>query len=181
MSDPNVPVYCTLDGDVSSSVIPFRPGVANVGGAAHVNDDEYPPIPPHDVTAEAINQQENLIVRACRMMPAASFWVRNVAGTVTLLGFKSCNDHFSAGDLTITSVLGALIIAWPNGKLPAGTVPPAAQLVVGAALAVGPPQTTQTHTSSTSAIEVQILDYSSTPVGTYTVRVDCDGEGAFGA
>jgi hypothetical protein len=174
------PTYCVLDGDVATGVVPYTPGVDDMGGAAFEDDDVYPPKPTEQVTAADINQMQKLLVRACRMMPKATFWVRMVSNTPTLLGFKSSNDLFLSSDLTVASSFGSLLISWAIGKLPVAAVPP---LVSGVAFAAGAYDSITAAQTSTGGVSTVIISatLSTAPVGTYTVRIDVDGEGNLGA
>jgi hypothetical protein len=173
------PTFCTLDGDVATSVGPYTPSVDDMGGAAFEDDDIYPPKPTEQVTAADINQMQQLLVRACRMMPKASFWVRVVSGTATLLGFKSCSDLFTSSDVQVGFVADQLNIIWASGKLPLGAVPPSVTLVSTTPMDVGAPTLIQTTGGANSYVIVSLQDYASAAVSTFTVRVDVDGEGTF--
>jgi hypothetical protein len=178
LANVTTPTFCTLDGDVATAIDPYTPSVDDMGGAAFEDDDVYPPKPTEQVMAADVNQMQMLLVRACRMMPKATFWVRNIAGTVTLMGFKSCNDLFLSTDVTVADAFGTLIVSWPSGKLPVAAVPPDVTLMGGLTNA-DTAAALQTNTGGVSAIVVT-ANLGATQSGTYTVRIDVDGEGNLG-
>lgn len=175
-----IPTFCTLTGDSVNGVFPYKPSVADMGGAAFVNDDVYPPKEEENVTAEAVNQMQKLIERACRMMPTASFHVSLTSSAVTLIGFRdasdnlstsnisvSLNDHFSTGNTVIQ-------IRWPLHSLPQAAIGPTVSRI------------SKTNTDTTGLRVCQFTDasyaYVLINVGALTAvqaRVDIDGEGTF--
>lgn len=166
--------YCVLDGDPANGIAPRNPTVDDMGGAQFVDDDVYPPKENEQVTCGDINQMEKLLVRACRMMPAASFWVRKTGANATLLGFKSQSDSLAISDVVVAgSGTDVFSIRIPLGRIRQGVVPPTAQLVAtGDYAAQDALIVSQEVTSTYCYIWVR---------GTtnFTARVDTDGEGEF--
>jgi len=175
------PTFCTFDGDPLNAVYPARPTVDEMGGAAFVDDDLYPPVPEQNVTAADVNEMQNLLTRACRMIPTASFWVRKNGATMTLLGFKSCNDLLLNTDISVSTDGGNnMIIQWPRHKLPAGVVPPMVCLVSSSAKAYGTPNVRQTVDSTYQYVVAAIEAIAGGNATVFTLRIDVDGEGTFG-
>jgi len=179
MTTPN---YCTFDGDPVNSVAPYVPTVADMGGASFVDDAEYPPIPEQDVMAGDVNQMQNLLVRTCRMMPKATFYIRKSGGTLTMLGFKSSNDAFVATDVELSvGDYYAIVATWPRNKLPVAVVPGAVTLIGAVPAEAGTPYLSQAVTSIEASVTVSLYNMASAPLQDFTIRIDLDGEGAFDA
>jgi hypothetical protein len=171
------PDYCTLDGDPTNGIAPYSPGVADMGGAAFVNDDVEPPVTEQNVMARDINQMQKLLVRACRMMPAAKFDITFSSGGRILNGFKSHNDLFVAGDITIDAyshpVIGASMrLTWPLGKLRVAAIGPI--VTPFSATTGGTAAIAQFVTSSTAGVCV-----NHSTGGYFRAIIELDGEGTF--
>lgn len=177
----STPDYCTLDGDLENGVYPYTPGVSDMGGAAFVDDDTDPPIPEENVMARDINQMQLLIVRACRMMPKASFHIQVVDDVASLVGFRACSDTLESADINVLladpfSTGNAVVqIRWPLHSIPVAAVGPSVTRI------------TTAHADSTTLHVSQFTDstyaYALINAGTlaeFEARVDVDGEGTFG-
>lgn len=166
--------YCVLDGDPANGVLPRNPTVDDMGGAAFVDDDVYPPKETEQVTSGDINQMEKLLVRACRMTPAASFWVRKTGANAELLGFKSQSDSLEVTDVVVAgSGTDVFSIRIPSGRVRQGAVPPTTQLVAAGNYAAQDALIVyQEMTNSYCYIWVR-------GATNFTARVDMDGEGDF--
>lgn len=182
------PIYCTLDGDPGTSVQPYIPTVDDMGGAAFVDDDIDPPEPEENVMARDINQMQELLVRACRMMPKASFEVRynNVTPTLTLLGFKSCNGLFLSSQVTLTQISNGFTAKWPIELLPVAIVGPMISVsylsvLDGASNEIeGHAIVSQSVDATYAYVSVELVSSeASTGDLAVTCRVDIDGEGTF--
>jgi hypothetical protein len=172
------PIYCVFDGDPLHSVVPIVPTVDEMGGAAFVDDDVFPPIEEENVMARDINQMQELLVRACRMIPKASFWVRKVTTVCTLLGFRSVNDLFLSSHVTVSESSGILTIRWPIARLPVATMPPMVSLINNSTMEVSAPVVCQSVDSTYGYARVTVMN-SASLLDTFTVRVDVDGSGTF--
>jgi len=184
----STPEYCTLDGDPGTSVQPYVPTVDDMGGAAFVDDDVDPPEPEENVMARDVNQMQELLVRACRMMPKASFMVRYAStGTLTLLGFKSSNDLFLSSQVTLTAGTNAFTIRWPLAKLPIASVSAQAtpsHLSVydsGAAELDRFFRVRQSVDATYAYVTLAMFSTGTVQGSAFTGRIDVDGEGTFGA
>jgi hypothetical protein len=71
------PTYLTFDGDAANGVLPYRPGVADVGGCQKLDDQAYPPDPTTMPTAADFNQMGMQIVALGNVSCAAVIRVRN--------------------------------------------------------------------------------------------------------
>jgi hypothetical protein len=114
------PEYCTFDGDPTNLIQPYRPSVNDMGGAAFVNDDADPPIAEQNVCAPDINEMQELIVRACRMMETCRVDYYWSGSALTLQAFASTNDiHTAASFSTAVVSTGIYEITHPAATLPA--------------------------------------------------------------
>jgi hypothetical protein len=178
MTTPETPTFCTFDGAPDGSVYPYRPGVDDMGGAAFEDDAQFPPRKREQVAAGDINQIEELVVRACRMVPAAKFDITYNSSGLSLNGFKSVNSTLTRDDVTLSSVthptLGPSIrVGWAVHKLPPATVGPTVTMISnstggGAAIA-------QFITGLLSGFWI-----SYTAGGYFRAVIEIDGDGEFG-
>lgn len=174
------PTYCTFDGDIANGVFPYTPSVSDMGGAAFVNDDVYPPKPEENVTAEDVNSMQKLIERACRMIPKASFHVSLSGSAVTLVGFRSCSDLLTAANVTVSVAdpysTGSTVvqIRWPLHCLPAAAVGP-----LVARIAKANADTAGLHAAQFTDSTYAYVLINSGDLDVYQARVDIDGEGTF--
>jgi len=184
----STPEYCTLDGDPGTSVHPYVPTVDDMGGAAFVDDDVDPPEPEENVMSRDINQMQELLVRACKMMPKASFEVRYTsAGVLEIFGFKSCNSLFLSSQIILTpSSPYGFSLKWPRYLLPVGVVGPLITPSYAYVLDSGSADLSfwmrvQQSTDVTYAYAtVVFMTLGGSPVTTaFTGRIDVDGEGNF--
>lgn len=175
-----IPTYCTLDGNESSGIYPYTPSVADMGGAAFVNDDVYPPKENENVTAEAVNQMQKLIVRACKMMPKASFHVSLSSGVASLVGFTSCSDNLNSSNITVSlndhfSTGNTVIqIRWPLHSIPQAAIGPNVSRISKANA-----DTTGLHVSQYADSDYAYVLINVGSLTAVQARVDVDGEGTF--
>jgi len=114
-----IPTYCSYDGSIADGVNPYRPGIDTVGGAAFVDDSEFPPDPTQQLTALAENQNEMLMVALSKVTPAALIYVKFTGGTPSIFGLRAASsillpEHFTiidrgTGDTEITCPATRLI------------------------------------------------------------------------
>jgi hypothetical protein len=183
------PEYCTLDGDPGTSVQPYVPTVDDMGGAAFVDDDVDPPEPEENVMSRDINQMQELLVRACRMIPKASFHVRYVSATstITLIGFKSSNNLFLSSQVTLTAGTNAFTIRWPLRLLPTATTGSVVTPSAIESFNSGDDQVpvmvraTQYVDANYAYVVITLLSASTNAISysRFTGRIDVDGEGTF--
>jgi hypothetical protein len=173
--------YCVLDGDPANNIAPRNPTVDDMGGAEFVDDDVYPPKETEQVTAGDVNQMEKLLVRACRMMPAASFWVSKINSTATLLGFKSQSDSLQQASILVTADTGAITIRFPLRKIRQGVVPPLLTFtrtnITSPAFASA--VLSQSVDSTYCYVTARAADSTNAVLTSFSARIDIDGEGEF--
>lgn len=121
--------YLTYDGDPGNAVAPFRPGIDDLGGAELLDDQEYPPDPETQPTADAWNQKVMVAVAHARVVPVMLVAVRFAAGVPTVEAFSSVSTSLLSGDLTILdNGAGDTSITWAADALPVPLVPPTVSL-----------------------------------------------------
>lgn len=179
-----LPTYNVLDGDGSSNA-PRVPVVADFGGNQYVNDAAFSPKPPEQIPAEGVNQLINSAVGACATAPKATFTVSRSGSTLTLLGFRSCNTRLTSDDIglvladPLSTGENGLVIRWAKGQIPQAANAPSANII--SRTRSGLDANVASYVDSTYAgvvVKVNASDGSASTA--FTVRVDCDGEGAFG-
>ncbi len=112
------PTYCSYDGSIADAVNPYRPGIDTVGGAAFVDDSQYPPDPNTQLTALVENQNEMLIVALGKVTPAALLTVSVSGGLASIVSVRAASSILIAGDFTVTYVgTGITEITCPATKL----------------------------------------------------------------
>jgi hypothetical protein len=184
MSTQQTPKYCTLDGDPANGIAPYLPGVHDMGGAAYIDDDaEGGPVPEQDCMADDVNQMQKLLVRACRMIPKASFDLSLASTVVTLNGFIACNETLTIDDLIVAYYFDScaeIHVKWLKGKLPVGNVGPSIT-GISSVLPSNKTYTVSQYVDATYAGFYVCAAVANTgvPDSAFRVRVDIDGEGSF--
>lgn len=104
---------------------PRRPGVAqDLGGAALIDDPEFPPNPETDPTADTWNQMGKLLEAICRTAPVAILEVSAAAAVTNAKYMRS-----TAPGTTPTAVLngaGDISVSWAAADFPAAALAPVA-------------------------------------------------------
>jgi hypothetical protein len=179
--------YNVLDGDITTVAAPRVPTVDDFGGASYINEAGYPvPSPPDVVPAEAINQMIRSLAGVLLTAPKASFTLTRATGAATLVGFSSINTALVTGDLTaevadpMSAGENVLVVKWLKGQLPAAVNAPQAT-IVGKLRAGLVPSVGAFIGATYAGITVSVQTAAGAASTAFTVRVDCDGEGNFGA
>lgn len=115
----STPSYFTFDGDPPNSVAPRRPGIDDVGGAAKLDDQQYPPDPQTMPTAADENQAERLLVGYGKVVPAIIISVKFTAGAPVLDAFAAVGFNITTPDITFTDHAdGDTSVLIATGELP---------------------------------------------------------------
>jgi len=118
------PSYFTFDGYSPDAIVPYRPGIDDLGGAAWEDDQAYPPDPATMPYAAALNQQQTLLRALARVIPAVVLSVTVSGATATVYGLASMSDAIVPADFTLTVVSTTVQIRWAAGTLPVGSIRP---------------------------------------------------------
>lgn len=123
------PALCVFD-----IIPPRRPGIDDVGGAAKIDDAEFPPDPVEMPTAADDNQHQNLIVRYGLVVPVAVITVHLTAGVPSVFSVSSVVGSVVTGSFTVTdNGVGDTSLVWTANKFPAPVAGPTAN-VTGATI-----------------------------------------------
>ena len=118
------PDYYVLDGDPGASIEPRRPTLADVGGAAFVDDQAYPPDPTTMPSAAMENQNEKLIQGFGKVVPIAILSIKFAAGTPGIDRMTALGSLLEAAHFTIAKLgVGYTRISWAANKLPPSVAP----------------------------------------------------------
>ena len=113
------PIYFTIDGDPPNSIAPRRPGIQDVGGAAFVDDQAYPPDPTTFPSAKDENQKEWLIVGLAAVAPVAVLTIDLTSGNPVLASLATMSQVVVPATFTLTdNGNGDTTISWPAGTFP---------------------------------------------------------------
>lgn len=116
------PSWLTYDGDVANGVNPRRPGIGDVGGAAKLDDQQYPPDPETMPTAADENQQERVLVGLARLAALATLYVKYSAGVPSVYAVIAPGTLLQASDFTVVdTATGTVTITCPATKIPPPT------------------------------------------------------------
>lgn len=121
------PPYSPLDGSVALSVSPYRPTVADIGGAVFTNSLTNPPDPSTDPNANDWNNIGKLAVAAANVSPWAVVSVTQSAGTYTKVGLVCLNSNVLIASVTLTKTgTGVVAVDLPTGSMPSSAIAPRA-------------------------------------------------------
>jgi hypothetical protein len=111
------PQFLTYDGDVANGVLPYRPGIDDVGGGQKLDDSEFPPDPQTMPTAADFNEMGMLLVALGKVTGAALILVAN-SGAPVITGLRAAGSAIVAGDFTVTRhAAGDIEIQCPGTKI----------------------------------------------------------------
>ena len=82
--------YLTYDGDPTNGVLPFRPSLAEVGGAAKLDHPDFPPGPDMASAAE-YNEMSMLFPALARVTGVALLYVSN-SGAALITGLRGASS-----------------------------------------------------------------------------------------
>lgn len=121
------PSYYVFDGDPTNSITPRRPGIDDVGGAAFIDDQAYPPDPETMPNADSENQNEKLAVGYGKVCPVAILDFEFSGGTPAITRMTAPGFNLEAADFTVTdSGNGNTLIEWDADTLPPPVAKPRA-------------------------------------------------------
>lgn len=99
---------------------PRRPGIDDVGGGAKQDDIFFPPDPVEMPTGADDNQHQNLHVRACGIVPAATVTVHFSGSTPSVFLVQALSLAVVSGTFTVTDLgVGITKLSWAANKFPA--------------------------------------------------------------
>jgi len=110
----------TPDQCVFDLVPPYRPGLDDVGGGQKINDPDLP-LPDSEtmLTAEDVNQGENLLVRYGTVAPLAIVTVHYAAGVPAVFKVATMVGGVVPATFTLTDTgTGNCLVAWPANTFP---------------------------------------------------------------
>jgi hypothetical protein len=114
---------------------PRRPGLADVGGAAFIDDATDPPDPQTMPSAAMENQNEFLAVAFGMMIPVARFTVTWNGAAYVLTSYQCVSTLVSTGTFTVTrNSVGNISITWAANTLPASAGQPTTSFTLAALL-----------------------------------------------
>jgi hypothetical protein len=114
---------------------PRRPGIADVGGAAFVDDQTDPPDAQTMPSAAMENQGEFLAVAYGMMVPVLRMTVTWNGSAYVLTQFQCPSTLVSTGTFTVTrNSVGNISITWPANTLPASAGQPTSSFTLAALL-----------------------------------------------
>mgnify|MGYP001381364014 CR=1 FL=1 len=121
--------YLTYNGDPPNSIAPFRPTKDDFGGDELQDDQEYPPDPQTQPTADAWNQKVAVEAAHARVVPVLIVGIKFTAGAPVVEWFSTVSETLVSGDLTITdNAAGDTSIEWPADTLPPPLAAPEASV-----------------------------------------------------
>lgn len=98
---------------------PRRPSIDDLGGAAFVDDQKFPPDPETMPSALMENQNEKQVAALARVVPSLVLSIRFSGGTPSVDQFSACSGLVSSGTFTVTDVgTGITKIEWPANTFP---------------------------------------------------------------
>lgn len=140
---------------------PRRPSLDDFEGAEKQNDDDFPPDPEKDPTAEEYNELCQLVVGFGRMIPNAIVCVAGGA-TPSVAGFSAMPIAVITSTFTVTrNGAGDVSITWPANTFPTPICRPRAYLNAGPGMphAVAITNGVRVHTYNSSGVATD-LDFS---------------------
>lgn len=107
---------------------PRRPDLDDVGGGLKENvDDEPPPDPVRDPSAEEDNQKSKLIVAIAKVTPSCRISIAHSGGGYSIESFSACSDNVDDGTFTLAALAtGHVQVTWPPLTFPTPVTEPSA-------------------------------------------------------
>lgn len=95
------PIYLTFDGDPTNGIVPYRPGVTDVGGCQKLDDQAFPPDDETMPAAADFNQMGMLLVALAKVSGLVVMYVAN-SGTPTITALRAAGSLLVTSDFTVT-------------------------------------------------------------------------------
>jgi len=107
---------------------PYRPALADLGGADFENDPLFPPDRTTMPNAEEANERARNQAGLNRVTPVAIIHVTVAAGTPTIANVRGMRSTIVPGDFGCTGATGSTTISWASTVLPSTVIPPVVSL-----------------------------------------------------